>query len=123
MASRHERRDSRAALRVVLEVRSLERGGMERVVAELALGLGDERIEPIVVCTERGGQQADRLRDAGIQVEILTHADRRAELEALLDRYEVQLLNAHYSSLGTPIAATHASRARTSSRIPEPRQA
>ena len=105
MASRLERRDSQAALRVVLEVRSLERGGMERVVAELALGLRDGRIEPIVVCTERGGQQADRLRAAGIQVEILTHADRRAELEALLDRYEVQLLNAHYSSLGTPIAA------------------
>jgi glycosyltransferase involved in cell wall biosynthesis len=101
------RRDADApdALRVVLEVRSLDRGGLESVVVDLALGLGREGIVPSVVCTERGGTEVERLRSAGVEVLILGAADRAAELAAWLDARDVDLLNPHYSDLGTPLAA------------------
>ncbi len=94
-----------APLRVALEVRSLDRGGLERVVAELVRGLPAYGIAPLVVCTEQGGEQADRLRSEGHRVEVLSGEHREVELGLILDRYGVQLLNPHYSSLGTPVAA------------------
>jgi glycosyltransferase involved in cell wall biosynthesis/GT2 family glycosyltransferase len=93
-------------LKVALETRSLDRGGLEAVIASLARGLPGEGIEPVVICTERGGATADRLRRDGVIVEILSGDDRSAELAWLLERHDIQLLNAHYSSLGAPLAAT-----------------
>jgi len=94
-----------ARLTVMLEVRSLDRGGMETVVALLATGLGSLGIDPVVVCTEAGGRGVDELRAAGIRVEVLGGQDRGGQMAALLDRLEVAVLNAHYSSLGVRLAA------------------
>jgi hypothetical protein len=90
---------------IVLEVRSLDRGGLESVVVELALALGAEGISTAVVCTERGGSEVERLRSAGVEVVVLGAADRGAELAAWLDGRDVDLWNAHYSDLGAPLAA------------------
>ncbi|HZR83801.1 MAG TPA: glycosyltransferase [Candidatus Binatia bacterium] len=95
-----------ANLRVAIEVRSLDRGGLETVVAQLVRGLPAHGIEPVVLCTERGGELADRLLREGHSVEVLTGDDRAAELAETLRRYDVRLLNPHYSTLGTPIAAS-----------------
>lgn len=92
-------------LRVVLEVRSLDRGGLESVVADLAIGLRREGIVPAVVCTERGGTEVERVRAAGVEVVVLDGGDRASELAAWLDAHDVDLLNPHYSDLGTPLAA------------------
>jgi glycosyltransferase involved in cell wall biosynthesis len=89
----------------VLEVRSLDRGGLESVVADLAIGLRAEGMHTSVVCTERGGTEVERLRSAGVEVVVLEAADRSAELGAWLDAHDVDLLNPHYSDLGTPLAA------------------
>jgi len=94
-----------AALTAVLEVRTLDRGGMETVVALLAGGLPAHGIEPVVVCTEAGGRGVEELRARGVRVEVLSGDDRAGQMATLLDRLEVGVLNAHYSTLGTRIAA------------------
>ena len=93
------------ALTALLEVRTLDRGGMETIVGLLARGFGREGIAPVVVCTEAGGRGVDELRAAGVRVEVLFGDDKAAQMEALLDRLEVGVLNAHYSTLGVRIAA------------------
>jgi glycosyltransferase involved in cell wall biosynthesis len=92
-------------LSVVLEVPSLDRGGLESVVADLALALGAEGIRTAVVCTDHGGSEVERLRGAGTEVLVLGSVDRAAELGAWLDGRDVDLLNAHYSEVGLPLAA------------------
>ena len=94
-----------AWLRVGLEVASLDRGGLENVVADLALGFPSVGIEPHVVCTERGGARADELRSAGIDVTVLRATDREKEIGAWLDDRNIDLLNPHFSFLGTRAAA------------------
>jgi len=92
-------------LRLALEVRSLDRGGLESVVADLALGLGSSGIEPVVVCTERGGARADELREVGVEVVVLRARDRAAELGAFLEERAIDVLNPHFSTLGIRPAA------------------
>ena len=93
------------ALTALLEIRTLDRGGMETIVGLLARGLGRAGIAPVVVCTEAGGRGVDELRAAGVRVEVLFGDDKPAQMAALLDRLEVGVLNAHYSTLGVRIAA------------------
>lgn len=94
-----------SGLRVALEVESLDRGGLESVVADLALGLASAGVAPLVVCTARGGVRAAGLRAAGVEVAVLRSADRAGELRDLLVDRGVDLLNPHFSTLGTPVAA------------------
>lgn len=105
MASNPASEPARPALTAILEVRSLDRGGMETVVALLARGLPAFGIQPVVVCTEAGGRGVEELRRAGVRVEVLFGDDRAAQMAALLDRLEVGVLNAHYSTLGVRVAA------------------
>lgn len=94
-----------AWLRVGLEVASLDRGGLENVVADLALGFPSVGIEPYVLCTERGGARANELRSAGIDVTVLRATDREKEIGAWLDDRGIDLLNPHFSFRGTRPAA------------------
>lgn len=105
MASNGGSRARTAALTAVLEVRTLDRGGMETVVALLAGGLPAHGIQPVVVCTEAGGRGVEELRARGVRVEVLSGDDRAGQMGELLDRLEVAVVNAHYSSLGVPVAA------------------
>ncbi|MBY0278640.1 glycosyltransferase family 4 protein, partial [Candidatus Binatia bacterium] len=96
---------SRAALTALLEVRTLDRGGMETVVALLAQGLPAFGVEPLVVCTESGGRGVEDLRRCGVRVEVLSGDDRAGRMATLLDRLEIGVVNAHYSTLGASLAA------------------
>jgi len=105
MGPSHDPAAARAPLTALLEVRTLDRGGMETVVALLAQGLPASGIEPVVVCTEAGGRCAEELRARGVRVEVLSGDDRAGQMAALLDRLPVGVLNAHYSTLGVRVAA------------------
>jgi glycosyltransferase involved in cell wall biosynthesis len=54
--------------RVVLLAQSLNLGGSERQLAEVARALDRRRFEPIVACFNDDGMRADELRDAGVAV-------------------------------------------------------
>jgi glycosyltransferase involved in cell wall biosynthesis len=93
-------------LRVALEVATLDRGGLETVVYQLALGLRDAGHEPLVVCTEAGGARALGLREHGIEVAVLRGPDRAVDLARLLAARQVDLVNAHFSTFGSRVAAS-----------------
>jgi|GEM_PF-1483825 len=94
------------SLSILLEVPSLDRGGLEQVVHDLARGLRSLGHRIAVVCTERGGEIARRLESEGdAAVEILPGEGREAAYREILQRHAVDLVNAHYSFFGTRLAA------------------
>jgi len=89
---------------VLMEVRSLDTGGLEEVVFNLARSLDRDRFNVLIVCVEGGGHVARRCREHGIAVEVLG-GNKQAEYDELLARYHVDLVCAHYSTFGAPLAA------------------
>ena len=88
---------------VLVEAPSLDRGGMEEVVYNIATHLTSDLFHVVVVCVERGGHVEGRLRKSGIPVEILGEQKEKEYLE-ILHRYRIDLVNTHYSHFGPPIA-------------------
>ena len=90
-------------IHVLIEVPSLDKGGMEEVVYSLATHLDPALFRVIIVCVERGGHIERRLRREGFPVEILGEEKER-EYREIIRRYRIDLVNTHYSHLGPPIA-------------------
>ena len=81
------------ALRCGLIVERLDRGGLEAVVAALALLLPAHGIEPFILCTAAGGRTAERLARAGVPVRIETG---RAGWRAWAEETRPQVVSAHF---------------------------
>ncbi len=64
----NEQTVSRGPLPIVLLSQSLDLGGSERQLAELAMSLDRRRFQPSVVCFNDRGIRADELRRAGVPV-------------------------------------------------------
>lgn len=92
---------------------SLDKGGLEKVIAQLATGLPDHGIETFILCTKMGGETADTLREMGIRVHV-AQGDEILMREILLDE-SPQLVSSHLADitflktaydLGIPIVET-----------------
>jgi len=94
----------RGKIVVLMEVRSLDTGGLEEAVFNLARSLDRDRFDVWIVCVEGGGQVARRCRELGIPVEVLG-TDKQTEYSELLARHQVDLVCTHYSLFGAPLAA------------------
>ena len=90
-------------INVLMETRSLDRGGLEEVIYNIARHLDRDLFNLVIVCTDRGGSVAERCRKIGIPVEILKDEKEREYREILL-RYDVDLLVTHYSTFGVDFA-------------------
>jgi glycosyltransferase involved in cell wall biosynthesis len=86
----------------VLETATLDKGGLERVVANMADGLRSHGWRTSVVVTEQDGQIGQQCRAAGIPVHFVNR--NPAALKRILEKEQAQLLVAHYSNLGAPVA-------------------
>jgi len=93
-------------INLLIEAPSLDKGGMEEVVFNIATRLDPDLFRPVVVCIEKGGYTADRLRRKGIPVEILGKAKEKEYLE-VLHRYQIDIVNSHFSFFGSTIAHRH----------------
>lgn len=91
-------------IHVVIEVKTLENGGVEQVVFSMVTGLPHSVFRFLIVCVEQGGMTAERCRQNGIPVEILS-GDKEAVYREILRRFQADLVVTHYSSFGSPIAA------------------
>lgn len=96
----------KALLRLLVETPSLHRGGIEEFVFSLVSRIDRARFSPMIVCTESGGEIAERCREAGVPVAVLGSSPKAA-YRRILDEHRIDLLNAHYSTtrLGLPLAA------------------
>ena len=89
-------------INVLMETRSLDRGGLEEVIYNIARHLDRDLFSLVIVCTDRGGFAAERCRRIGIPVEILKDEKER-EYREILSRYDIDLLVTHYSTFGVDI--------------------
>lgn len=88
-----------APLRVGLQAEGLEVGGLEQVVADLALNLPRQRVRPTVLVHARApGAIGARLREAGVEV-VVTGGDERRLARAVEER-GLQVVSLHYSVAG-----------------------
>jgi glycosyltransferase involved in cell wall biosynthesis len=94
--------ESDRRIRILIETPSLDKGGMEEAIYAIATHLDLALFSPIVVCIERGGYTADRLKKSGVPVEILGKEKEKEYLE-ILRRYQIDLVNSHYSFFGSKI--------------------
>lgn len=93
----YTRPEQETPLKVVLGVDSLDKGGLEEVVASLAQGLPQSEIDPVVLVGKSGGLITERLKSAGIRVYV---ADgQAARVRQVLQQEKPDLLNAHWFSL------------------------
>jgi glycosyltransferase involved in cell wall biosynthesis len=95
----HDRKAQRSC---VLETATLDKGGLERVVANMARDLGAHGWRPSIIVTDRDGRIGQECRAAGVPVHFI---DRdRGALKAVLEQENASLLVLHYSTLGAPVA-------------------
>jgi len=90
-------------IHVLIETRSLDKGGLEEVIYGIVTHLDPNLFLPVVVCIEAGGFTADRIRKAGIPVEVLGE-EKEKEYVEILNQYRIDLVNTHYSLFGSAIA-------------------
>jgi glycosyltransferase involved in cell wall biosynthesis len=80
-----------------LVVRNLHEGGLEQMVATLALGFPAHGVEPSILCLETGGRTADRLRRSGVPVEVARGSRRR--WRRWVERVRPAVLSTHHAPL------------------------
>jgi glycosyltransferase involved in cell wall biosynthesis len=98
-------RGSRPPPKIALEVQAFDKGGLEQVVVDLAIVLRAGGAIPIIVATGPVGSAGRRAERAGISVVELPPHNREAAYAELIRREQIELINAHYSLTGAPIAA------------------
>lgn len=91
-------------LRVLIQVENFDRGGLERVVLDLAAVLDSQNFEPMILVLAQEGEAARQARAAGLPVLTLPHEGREDAYRSLLRDRKIDLVNAHYSLFGAGIA-------------------
>lgn len=90
----------RSVAQIVL---SIDRGGLERMAASLALGLHARGIRSSVIALDEGGEHLEALESAGVECTVLGgrrpwSAGFHRELAAALRRSEVEVAHTHHFS-------------------------
>ena len=91
-------------MNVLMETRSLDKGGLEEVIYNIARHIHQDLFNLVIVCIDQGGTTAERCRKLGIAVEVLKDEKER-EYQEILSRYEIDLLVTHYSNFGLEMAS------------------
>ena len=92
-------------IRVLLQADSFTQGGMEQVVLDVANCLREEKFDVSLLILGEQGHDAERARQAGLQVLTLPLQNRESHYRRLLKDRKIDVVNAHYSLFGAPIAA------------------
>ena len=97
---------------IALEINSLDKGGLEEVVINLASQFDKNKFDITISCAERGGLLANKASKQGLNVKLF---NGKTDLyEKFLRQSNINLLNSHYSDfglgvcqkLGIPVVAT-----------------
>ena len=97
-------RKTSGRMTILMQTRSLDKGGLEEVIYNIANHLHQDLFNLVIVCIDQGGATAERCRKLGIPVEVLGEEKER-EYQEILSRYEIDLLVTHYSNFGLEMAS------------------
>lgn len=90
-------------INLLIEVISLDKGGLEEVVYNTLCNLDRSQFNITVVCVESGGFVADRIEALGINVIILPEHDKWEYYENILMKNKIAVIHQHYSLFGCEI--------------------
>jgi GT2 family glycosyltransferase/glycosyltransferase involved in cell wall biosynthesis/SAM-dependent methyltransferase len=99
--------------KVGIAVNSLDKGGLENLVAQLALRFQGRKIDVFVLCFKKGGTTAISLYDQGVHIHLVNESKSLAR--EILEREKPDVINTHLADievlavaedLGIPIVET-----------------
>ena len=90
-------------IRVAFQVDSLDKGGLEKGVYDLATHLDRRYFEIDVLVIHEGGWMAERLQREGVRVSVL--GEDAGRYRQFLHERQVDVINVHHSIFGVNIAA------------------
>ncbi len=90
-------------LNVLIETRSLDKGGLEQVIFDLATNLNKDLFNVFILCIEKTGHIADKCKKNNIPV-FLINGDE-TKYERIITEYHIDMINPHYSNFGVHIAS------------------
>lgn len=90
-------------IRVLMEVRAFDKGGLEQVVLDTARHLDPDQFQVVIVSMKRSGYLAGLAAKAGITVHELTGIRRRQRYRSILKRERINLSVSHFSEYGYPL--------------------
>lgn len=96
-------RSNEGKMNVLLQVKSLDKGGLEEVVLNLVYHFDYRKVNVLVLCEEKGGAIADQCKGFGIMVKVLGDA-REKEYREILKKYSIGVVNPHYATFGLRVA-------------------
>ena len=103
-----------AALRVVIELRAFDKGGLEKVVLDTAKTSTARRIAPLIVSVGATGALAEQARPAGLRVEALPTRNPLAAYRRLLDDWRPAPRRRHISPRSATAAVRRGDKSRSS---------
>jgi GT2 family glycosyltransferase/glycosyltransferase involved in cell wall biosynthesis len=86
-----------ARLKCALVTNTLDKGGLEEVIANLARCLPEHGIDPFVLCVQSGGMTADKLTSQGVRV--YNANDQKSVIRDILRKERPGLANTHWADL------------------------
>ncbi|NTU31097.1 glycosyltransferase [Brevibacillus sp. HB1.1] len=87
-------------INLLIEALSLDKGGLEEVIFNVITTIDKEKYNPIIACIHTGGLVADRCKELGYPVIILSEANKEVEYLDILQQHNIHLVHQHYSTFG-----------------------
>jgi glycosyltransferase involved in cell wall biosynthesis len=98
-------RPNEGKVNVLIQARSLDRGGLEEVILNLVSHFDYRKVNILILCEEKEGHIADKCRDLGFMVKVLGREEKKEkEYREILKRYSIGVVNAHYATFGMKMA-------------------
>ncbi|MCD4821008.1 MAG: glycosyltransferase, partial [Methanococcoides sp.] len=90
-------------LNVLIETKSLDKGGLEQVIFDLATNIDKNSYEIFIACIDKAGHIAEKCRKNGIPVFLINNDEKR--YEEIIKEHNIDLINSHYSNFGVNVAS------------------
>lgn len=91
--------------RILIELPSFDKGGLQKVVLDIALGLKENGYDIMVVTCGPVGSLAHEARAAGVAVQKLAPESLHRTYPALIQTFRPTIAQAHFSDIGYPYLA------------------
>ena len=86
---------------IVLEINSMDKGGLEEVVYNLSSMFDRTRFRPTIAVIQKGGMLSKKAQRTGLEIEIL--GEDVSKYGRFLKEEKVALVNSHYSEFGARV--------------------
>lgn len=105
--SRYKPERASKPVRLLIEVRAFDKGGLERVVLDTATSLDPDHFRVVMVSMSQPGDLGRLAEAAGIKIYQVTGINRKRRYQSILRGERINLTNSHFSGYGYPLFKKH----------------